>query len=260
MARAKNSRTTTTRLEAAPSPESVDTQTVGAALAPPPQEPPDERPPTQGTPEPETAQEGADAAPGPAREAPPEDIFDLAAHARKTGQGATGPTIKRKPTAIKPVTKLRPWFRVHPQGIYRNLDIFMDPNSEEIEKKPHYVVPALADEMYGVDGLRKFTGYLIVTVNGTTQLFLVPEADEEGRNHDANEDKHEACEQALTEWTRLVWRKEEKQYQIMSADWPGRKPKWPPELDEASVLRRAFKKAVVTDTDHPLVKLALGEG
>jgi hypothetical protein len=188
-----------------------------------------------------------------------EDPFALAVRARKEGRTSTAPTIKRRPTAIKVVTRVKPWFRVHPQGVYEGLDIFIDPNNEDIEKRPHYVMPDVVDELAGVDGLRKYTGYLIVTINGTTQLLLVPEPDESGELNPASEEKHEACKQAVTEWTRLVWQKEERQYQVMTAEWPNRKPKWPDDVSELSVFRRAFKKLLVEDLDHPLVKMALGE-
>lgn len=189
------------------------------------------------------------------------DIFAQATRARKERK-ITGekPKIVRKPMAIPVVTKTRVWFRSHPEAIYAEVPIFIDPTSEDIEIKPYYVVPELADELEGSDGLTYQTGYLICTANGKVMLFLVREADMDGSMHSATEAKHEACANAQENWTRMTWERDAGQYQISHAEWKNRKPHWPQDLNEETVFRLAFGKQVLDDWDHPVLGNFRGEG
>jgi hypothetical protein len=212
--------------------------------------PPPAATPGTGHPEPATTQGAAEAA----ETGTPEDVFTQAARARREGTAAgNAPKIKRKPKKIPVITKHKAWFRTHPDAIFQGLMIFQDPTSEEMEVKPHYVLPDLEPELFGMEGTYRATGYLICTASGNIQLFLVREADDSGRLNQAAESKHEACEDALNEWTRLVWDAEAKQYEINHAEW-SREPRWPEDLSEESILRLAFGKAFLDDLDHPLLQ------
>ena len=188
------------------------------------------------------------------------DIFAQATKARKERK-RTGekPKITRKPMAIPVVTKTKAWFRTQPDGVFTEVPIFIDPTSEEIETKPYYVVPDLADELEGSDGLTYQTGYLICTANGKIMLFLVREADMDGSMHAATEAKHEACADAQEQWTRMTWEKDAGQYQISHADWGKKNPRWPEDLSEETIFRLAFGKQVLDAWDHPVLKNFRGE-
>ncbi|MDV7145481.1 hypothetical protein R3X27_22580 [Tropicimonas sp. TH_r6] len=189
------------------------------------------------------------------------DIFAQATRARKERK-RTGarPKITRKAMAIPVVTKTKAWFRVHPDGVFSEVPIFIDPTSEEMEAKPYYVVPDLADELEGSDGLIYHTGYLICTASGKNMLFLVKEADMDGNMHSATEAKHEACVDAKSQWTRMTWDKDVGQYQISQAEWDRKEPRWPEDVSEETVFRRAFGKQVIDDWDYPVLKSFRGEG
>ena len=152
-----------------------------------------------------------------------EDVFAAAARARKerhlTGQRLT---ITRKPMSVPVVMKTKAWFRTHPEAVYTGVAIFVDPTSEEMEAKPFYVLPELAEELEGSDGLSAYTAYLICTANAKIMLFLVKEADMDGSMHTATEAKHDACRDARERWTRMTWERDAGQYQISQAGWDRR--------------------------------------
>ena len=208
---------------------------------------------------PESKEPEVDAPKAQGKEA--EDIFSQATRARKerkkTGQR---PKIVRKPMVIPVVTKTKAWFRAHPEAVYTEVPIFIDPTSEEMEAKPYYVVPDLADELEGSDGLKYHSGYLICTANGKNVLFLVKEADMDGSLHQATEAKHEACAEAQDQWTRMTWEKDAGQYQVSHAEWANKTPRWPADITEETVFRLAFGKQVLDDWDHPVLKNLRGEG
>ena len=227
------------------SPEIVAATPANEAQAAP--VPPD---PGSGPPTPAAAQSGAEAV----ETSGPEDVFAAAARARKSGASASrAPKIKRKPKKIPVVLGLKAWFRCHPEAIYRGLTIFEDPTDEdELERKPFYVLPDMEAELYGVEGIYQATGYLICTASGAVKLFLVKDADDTGKIHPATEAKHEACADAQAEWTRMVWDKDDKSYELHHADMP-REPRWPEDLSEDTILRLAFGKAYIDDPDHPVL-------
>jgi hypothetical protein len=190
----------------------------------------------------------------------PEDIFTQSTRARKerkrTGQK---PKIVRKPMAVPVVTKTKVWFRAHPEAVYTEVAVFIDPTSEDMEAKPYYVTPDLADVLEGNDGLNYQTGYLICTANGKNMLFLVKEADMDGSLHAATEAKHEACADAQEHWTRMTWERDAGQYQISHADWDNKTARWPSDVSEEAIFRLAFGKQVLDDWGHPVLKSFRGE-
>jgi hypothetical protein len=190
----------------------------------------------------------------------PEDIFAQATRARKerkrTGKS---PKIIRKPMAIPVVTKIKAWFRAHPDAVYTEIAIFLDPTNEDMQPKPFYVAPDLADEMEGSDGLSYQTGYLICTGDGKNMLFLVKEADMDGSMHSATEAKHGACVEAQESWTRMTWERDAGQYQISHANWDNKTARWPGDISEETIFRLAFGKQVLDDWDHPVLKSFRGE-
>ena len=190
-----------------------------------------------------------------------EDIFAKAVKARKEREtSGGGPKIVRKPLNLPVVTKTKHWFRVHPDGIFRDVAVFYDPTSTEIEARPYFVTPDLADgEMIGVEGMRFYTAYLCCSQALANFVFVVPQADFEGNIHETSETKHEACSEAIEQWTRLAWDKDSRQYTVSHAEWPKKTPKWPDPVNEAGILRLSFRKYVIDDLDHPLLRSLRGE-
>lgn len=158
--------------------------------------------------------------------------------------------------------KTNAWFRAHPEAVFRNLSVFIDPTSEDIEKKPYFLAPEIADDMFGSEGVIAMTGYLICTSGGKVMLFLVREADFDGSMHHATEAKHEACVAARGRWTRLSWSKELMAYEISFAEGDGfaaREPRWPEDLSEETILRLVFGKQVIDCLSHPVLRRFRGE-
>jgi hypothetical protein len=221
--------------------------------------------PTMGALEPEAAQSGGDEAENRSPEtAPPDppsepgtvggDVFTQAARARKERGTRKGPVVKKKPPrTLKTVSKTKAWFRTHPAATYPGLTIYQDPTSEEIEEPMYYVTPDLEDELWGVEGVKTMTAYLLATAGGAMYLMLVPEASDGSRISSAAEEKHSACMQAQTAWTRMSWDGDAKQYDTFEAEWD-KEPKWPEDLSEETILRLAFGKAVIDDPKHPILQ------
>jgi hypothetical protein len=125
-----------------------------------------------------------------------------------------------------------------------------------------FVMPDVAEQMWGDDGgaFRIMTGYLTVTRGGAYYLFLVPEADETGMLHEASEDKHQACLEAMKHWTRLDWDKGAGAYDIKHAEGISGEPKWPERIDAASILEQAFgPRGVIRALDDAVLRRYRGE-
>jgi len=77
---------------------------------------------------------------------------------------------------------------------------------------------------------------------------------------DTNEQKIDALEQARSEWKRLDWNKEERQYDDLTAQGINAEPKWPDDVSPASILSRAFgERNVIKDRNDPLLVKFRGE-
>lgn len=189
-----------------------------------------------------------------------EDIFARAAAARKERQASgSSPKIVRKPMKIPAVTKIKAWFRTHETAIFPGLPIYVEPSSEDMEKKPYYVIPDVEDELEGDEGLVRHTGYLICTAAGKVLLLLVRDPDLDGSMHSATESKHDAAREAIGEWTRMSWDKDAMQYEISTAEWERKTVRWPDDVSEANVMRQAFGKQIIDSWDHEILKRARGE-
>ncbi len=189
------------------------------------------------------------------------DIFAEAERVRadRASTGA-GPKITRKPMPLGVVTKTKAWFRTHLEGIYPGIPVFIDPTSEDMEPKPHYLHSEMMDELEGTDGIVMMTGYLICTANLRNQLLLVREADFDGNMHSATEAKHEAAVEAKGTWVRMSWDRDSGAYDVLHGDFERKQPRWPEDISRVTIMRLAFGKAFIDDPDHPLLRNLRGVG
>ncbi len=194
------------------------------------------------------------------KDQPADDVFAQAERVRsERAKSGERPSITRKPSPIPVLTKTKAWFRVHHDGVFPGIPVFMDPTNEDMERKPYYLTPDIADELEGSDGLQFMTGYLICTANMKLQLLLVKEAEIDGNMHSATEAKHEACVDAQGQWVRMTWDRDAGQYDVHIAEFQRKKPRWPEDVDRVSIMRLAFGKALIDDIDHPVLKAWRGE-
>jgi hypothetical protein len=189
-----------------------------------------------------------------------DDIFAKAERVRaERAKSGVKPHITRKSSPIPVVTKTKAWFQVHPDGVYTGIPVFIDPTSEDMERKPYYLTPDIADQLEGSDGLQFMTGYLICTAGMKNQLLLVKEADIDGNMHSATEAKHEACADAMTSWVRMTWDRDAGQYEVHLGQFERKTPRWPETIERVDIMRQAFGKALINDIDHLILKALRGE-
>jgi len=195
-----------------------------------------------------------------------ESVFELALRAKS--ERRANPTIRvtKAPTRIKPTTKVKGWFRSHPDVLIGPIDVFHPKDEGGFTDEPTFILPDLAAELRAEgsqfeNSTKEMTGYLVYTMGGALYLMLVPLADPTtGRHHSANEQKMVALEKARTEWKRLDWNKEERQYDDLTAQGITAEPKWPDDVSPASLLARAFgERNVIKDRDDPLLVKFRGE-
>jgi hypothetical protein len=67
-----------------------------------------------------------------------------------------------------------------------------------------------------------------------------------------------AAQQALTTWSTVVWFQSE--HHVVPADAPEElgEPRWPDDLDKATLLLRTFQDHLIADAAHPILRVYLG--
>ncbi len=195
-----------------------------------------------------------------------ENIFELALRAKSERTASVTTRVTKSPSRIRPTTKVKGWFRSHPDVIIGPIDVFYPKDEGGFTDEPTFIWPDLAAELRAEgsqfeNSIKEMTGYLVYTMGGALCLVLVPVADATtGRHHSANEQKIDALEQARSEWKRLDWNKEERQYDDLTAQGINAEPKWPDDVSPASILSRAFgERNVIKDRNDPLLVKFRGE-
>lgn len=197
---------------------------------------------------------------GETAEAATESLFEAALRARNERAARPTTRVAKAPSRIRPTTKIKGWFRSHPEALYGPFDIFDPKDDGGFSDEPVFVMPHLADELRDEGSLfqnaiREVTGYLIYTMGGALSLVMVPLPDPAtGRYHSAIEQKIEALEAARRDWKRLDWNKAERQYDDLTAIEMTTEPNWPDDVSELSILTRAFgERNVIKNRDDPLI-------
>ena len=195
-----------------------------------------------------------------------ESIFELALRAKSDQALNPAARVVKAPSRIRPIKRIKGWFRTHPTVLIGPIDIF-DPKDDGISAdEPTFILPELANELRQENtafenAVREVVGYLVATKGGALCLFLAPVPDPTtGRHHSAVEQKIDAVEAARTQWKRLEWSKTDLQFEDYTAIGEIAEPKWPEDVSAASILTRAFgERNVIKHRDDPLLIKFRGE-
>jgi hypothetical protein len=189
-----------------------------------------------------------------------ESIFERALRAKSERKVNVIARVTKAPGRIRPTKRIKGWFRNHPTFLVGPIDIFHPKDEGGFSEEPIFIFPDVADELRAEGSLfenavHEMLGHLVFTMGGALYLVLVPVPDPAtGRHHAANEQKIDALEAARTEWKRLDWNKNERQYDDLTAEGITADPKWPEDISEASILNRAFgERNVIRSIDDPLI-------
>lgn len=195
-----------------------------------------------------------------------ESIFERALRAKSERGSNAVARVTKAPGRIRPTKRIKGWFRNHPTFLVGPMDIFYPKDEGGFSDEPIFIFPNIADELRAEGSLfenavHEMLGHLVFTMGGALYLVLVPVPDPAtGRHHAATEQKIDALEAARTEWKRLDWNKNERQYDDLTAEGITTEPKWPEDISEASILNRAFgERNVIKSVDDPLIIRFRGE-
>lgn len=195
-----------------------------------------------------------------------ESLFELALRAKNERLSNPSIRVAKAPSKIKATTRVKGWFRTHPEFLVAAIDIFHTKDEGGFSDEPIFILPEIADLLRSEGSLfenavREHMAYLVATTGGALNLVLVPLPDPvTGRYHTAIEQKLEALEAARKDWKRLDWNKSEKQYDDLTASGIPTEPKWPEDVSPASILNRAFgERNVIKSIDDPLILRFRGE-
>jgi hypothetical protein len=190
-----------------------------------------------------------------------ESVFEKALRARDEQASRPVVRVTKKPSRIRPTTKVKGWFRCH-EAMYGPIWIFLPKDEDGFSDEPVFVMPDLALELRKestafLNAIREVMGYLVYTRGGAYYLVLVPTPDEStGRLHSAIEQKLDALEQARFVWKRIDWNKAQREFDDLTATDLSTVPEWPDDVSEASIMARAFgERNVLLDTNDPVLKL-----
>ena len=190
-----------------------------------------------------------------------ESVFEQALRARDEQASRPVVRVTKKPSRIKPTTKVKGWFRCH-EAVYGPIWIFLPKDEDGFSDEPVFVMPGLAMDLRNestafFNAIREVMGYLVYTRGGAHYLVLVPQPDEStGRLHPAIAQKLDALEEARSVWKRLDWDKARREFDDMTATDLAVAPEWPADISEAAILARAFgERNVIRDTNDPILRL-----
>jgi hypothetical protein len=184
------------------------------------------------------------------------DIFDDL-EALKVGQdfkAGAAPTLLRQVPVRRP--KATDWFRVCPNPDYRQtLSLMEDKDEGEV----YLVTPQMKAELCDEPTLHGYEVFTAKNSNGTTFIFPVRLAGEDGKWNSWHRSQHDAAELAMTQWIRMVSNKDLGGYNLKTSPRKA-EPDWDslPPLKE--LLRIAFRDFVVASADHPYVRRLRDEG
>jgi hypothetical protein len=190
-----------------------------------------------------------------------ESVFELALRARDERASRPVVRVTKKPSGIKPTTKVKGWFRCH-EAMYGPIWIFLPKDEDGFSDEPAFVMPGLAEDLRDestafFNAIREMMAYLVYTRGGAHYLVLIPQPDEStGRHHSAIAQKLDALEEARFVWKRLDWDKARRQFDDMTATDLAVVPEWPADISEAAIMSRAFgERNVIRDANDPILRL-----
>jgi hypothetical protein len=102
------------------------------------------------------------------------------------------------------------------------------------------------------------TLFLAITRQGTVFFWPVRLPTPDGKDLDWWRSARLAAERAQTNWVRVKANKHLGAYEIYEAADNLSEPEWPADLDYYSLIRIAFKDALITNLDHAVVKRLRG--
>lgn len=143
--------------------------------------------------------------------------------------------------------------RLHPSA---DMSIAVALLELKADRQTYIVDPALAPALPG-EAVSKML-YTAITSTGTLFLWPVKLADEQDRLDEWNAVGHQAAALARTKWVRVTANMAAGTYDVLEASAAFRDPVWPDVTFEA-LLEIAFKKRLITDLDHPVLKRLRGE-
>jgi hypothetical protein len=124
------------------------------------------------------------------------------------------------------------------------------------DRQTYIVDPALAPALPG-EAVSKML-YLSITSNGALFLWPVKLPDEQDRLDEWNNVAHQAAALAKEQWVRVAANMPAGCYDVMTASASFREPNWP-DVSFAQLLEIAFKKRIIEDLDHDVLKRLRGE-
>lgn len=144
------------------------------------------------------------------------------------------------------------FFRVRPGDEWQlPVAVIEDGEDRELWIVAPGLVPEVADEINCV--------LLRLAVSRYGVPFLWPlKVSKDGKSNPWNQSAMVAAENATTKWVRMRSDQAAGQYKIMAAKNDLTEPEWP-DMTFQKILELAFKDRIITDYNHPFLKLLRGE-
>ena len=180
------------------------------------------------------------------------DPFDPARFAaNSTVVGDIGVTREFVTCPVRKPNK-KEFVRVHPE-----LKLSAHILELENEQETYLVEPAVAAVLAG--DVRSVSLQFTVSRQGATFLWPVPLPPLDGQDYPSHVSVRKAAQLALTKWVRVLWRKEQRAYDVLSAPGDLGTPVWH-EVGMRDILMVAFGETfTIRDAAHPVVKRVLGQ-
>lgn len=147
------------------------------------------------------------------------------------------------------------FFRVHP-GEEFTQTVYMIEAGEGLDTDKYLVIPSLAKEIAAETSVRR----LFVCVNRAESPFIWPAKVPSPSNPTNSwlDTALEIAESAKRYWVRMIPDLSQRHYEESRAEGPLAEPKWL-DMTFAEMLALAFKKKLITDWDHEVLRALRGE-
>jgi hypothetical protein len=133
------------------------------------------------------------------------------------------------------------------------LSVYVHKSESSMDEEIYFVLPAMEAYLQEQEELRTVQIVICRTLSGVLFLWPLPVHDGAGAARSHVTSARAVAKLALTEWTRMKWRRADNAYFAMQAEGKHPPPVWP-DRPFNELLKVGFGDRIIDSPDHPVLK------